>query len=150
MFSTRNKADEFRIPYLIKGMEMVNQQDSCRCVLCHFWNCQSLGYRVKRPHLHKTAGPPPPSYRCARNEQGTRHMRGLHRGSLPTLNPLPCCAEQGYFLFPTVRVSPILSFPHIFLHTALAPRLLSGPQLQLNKANTRRLPNDNQNEMNGL
>lgn len=77
-------------------------------------------------------------------------MRGLHSGPLPALNPLPRCAEQDYFLFPTVLVSPILSFPHILLHTALAPRLLSGPQLQLNKANTRRRPENNQEEMNGL
>lgn len=108
-----------------------------------------------RPPCKKTTPPqncrtPSSQLQVGEERTGDKTHVWPHSGSLPTLNPLLYCAKQGYFLFPTVRVSPILSFPHIFLHTALAPHLLSGPQLQLNKANTWRLPKNNQNEMNGL
>lgn len=40
-----------------------------------------------------------------------RGKTGLHSGPLPALDPLLCCAEQGCFLFPVARLSPILPFP---------------------------------------
>lgn len=117
---------EFRIPCMANGVEMVVQQNSH-----DFGYCQSQACHVKRPHQYKTAGPPPSTDEWGRDSHRTRDMPGLHSGPFPALHPLLCCAtaELGYFLLPVPCVSPILSFPHVFLRTLLTLHLFSGPQL---------------------